>query len=607
MYLRRSDKKQEESVERQRDEVEKYAKANGYRIVTTYIDDGISGDDTENRPAFLRMREDAAGGTFQAVLCWKTDRFGRFDMLDAGYWVYPFRKAGVYLVTTDEGRIDWDAQTGQIVYSVTQSGKNAFLTDLSKNVASGMLRAALRGDWLGEPPYGFRVDRNTHRLVPVPEEVEVVRRIFELYVRGGKSARQVARELHWEGVPTAHQTRRGKATQWSVSMIHRILRCEAYLGHTVWNKVTSAAYHRVVRGTAQKAKPPKLKDGAKWYKERTDKADHVRNEDTHPAIIDKATFAAAALMLHERRQEKSPKQGTVFVLTGLLRCGVCEKPMYGQLRWPRKVYRCPGCAKRFEHRMRPGYSEIKCKCGTAFAVEEGRADACEVLYVCEGGLRYGTCRARTVVERETVDSLGTAVQAIIGNRDDSAERWRPEVTRILRAAAKVDPARVKKRRAALAVLDKQIKQGADRYLTAPASLTGEIAAAMERLRAQREEEADALKADEEAAEAAGNVDEVAEHVVQAMQSVWVCLMNGKPPDVRAVFKRMFKRVTVNFDPDAASPSVVKDYALEFKPDAFVVRNLLPLLTRVVPPPCPYPLPDGAAASVPNMSSPACRP
>ena len=46
-YLRRSTTKQEASLGDQKREVIRYATEHGYRVVRWYVDDGISGDDTE--------------------------------------------------------------------------------------------------------------------------------------------------------------------------------------------------------------------------------------------------------------------------------------------------------------------------------------------------------------------------------------------------------------------------------------------------------------------------------------------------------------------------------------------------------------------------------
>src|SRR4051812_26230376 len=89
-YYRMSTDKQEASIAEQRAAVTKLAAGRGYLIAREYTDEGISGDDTERRTGFLQMLEDARTlGDFDAVLCWDQSRFGRFDPLEAGYWVKP--------------------------------------------------------------------------------------------------------------------------------------------------------------------------------------------------------------------------------------------------------------------------------------------------------------------------------------------------------------------------------------------------------------------------------------------------------------------------------------------------------------------------------------
>ena len=85
LYLRMSSDHQEQSIPSQRAELTAYAKRQGYTIVGEYVDEAISGDDTHKRVGFLAMRDAAAA--FDVVLCWDQDRFGRFDLLDAGFWI----------------------------------------------------------------------------------------------------------------------------------------------------------------------------------------------------------------------------------------------------------------------------------------------------------------------------------------------------------------------------------------------------------------------------------------------------------------------------------------------------------------------------------------
>ena len=66
----------EQSIEGQRRDCEAYARAHGMTILREYVDRHISGK-TDDRPAFQQLVADSAAHTFDAVICWKTDRLAR--------------------------------------------------------------------------------------------------------------------------------------------------------------------------------------------------------------------------------------------------------------------------------------------------------------------------------------------------------------------------------------------------------------------------------------------------------------------------------------------------------------------------------------------------
>ncbi|MBA3315633.1 MAG: recombinase family protein, partial [Planctomycetaceae bacterium] len=135
-------------------------------MIRDYRDEGISGDATEKRTAFRKMMTDCSRGEFNAILAWDIDRFGRFDAIEAGYWIKPMRDAGVRLVTIGQGEIDFDDFAGRIVYSVQAEAKHSFLRDLARNIVRGQLAKASRGEWTsGSRPLGYRVAENA-RLIP---------------------------------------------------------------------------------------------------------------------------------------------------------------------------------------------------------------------------------------------------------------------------------------------------------------------------------------------------------------------------------------------------------------------------------------------------------
>src|SRR5262245_55068732 len=156
IYLRRSTDLQEHSFDRQRSQVEPLAQRHGYVVVGTYQDDAISGDHVEKRRGFCQMLADAKRGAFQVILCDSKDRFGRFDLIDAGEVIAPLRRAGIRLHTAAEGLIDWGSFAGRITDAVLQEAKQLESRELSRRVASRLLAKVVAGDWVPAIiPYGL--------------------------------------------------------------------------------------------------------------------------------------------------------------------------------------------------------------------------------------------------------------------------------------------------------------------------------------------------------------------------------------------------------------------------------------------------------------------
>ena len=333
VYLRCSDKKQDTSIDDQRRAVEQYAKDNGYRIVAEYIDDGISGDSTEKRYGFLEMRDEASTGDFKVVLCWDQDRFGRFDSLEAGHWIYPFRKAGVQLVTLNEGPIDWNDFTTRMMYGIKQEAKHQFLRDLSRNVMRGQVEAAKAGSWIGTAPYAYKIKgkRKQKRLVVDAVKARVVKRIFKEYVDEDRAMNAIAKRLTADGIPTPT----GR-TRWIASSIKVILENPAYIGTFRYNSHSYSKYHGYRNGEIVKV------EGG--HRGPNDEEHWIVHENNHEAVVDKRTFDKAQKRLAKgkgKRNNYSPEDNP-YLFTGRLRCGVCGGNMHGDKNScnGRRFYEC---------------------------------------------------------------------------------------------------------------------------------------------------------------------------------------------------------------------------------------------------------------------------
>lgn len=316
-YLRRSDKDQKGSIENQKktilDYLKRYPK---YQIVEWYIDDGISGDATEDRAAFLKMQADAGTGAFSVVLCRNQDRFGRFDLLDAGYWIKPFRDAGVSLVTADDGPIDWEDFTGRMMYALKQEGKHQYLRDLSKAVTDGQMKAAENGSWCGAAPRGYVIvgEKLNKRLVlGNSDDVELVKRIFEEYVNQNRSMAEIARRLNDEGIKSST----GK--KWRHDGVKFILENAAYTGRFIFNKNSYSKYHHFTDGEVRKG----------GRRGPNPESDWIVHDDHHEAIIDVATFNKAQTKLAQGKRGVVKEVAADYLFGGKLFCGRCGAPLWG--------------------------------------------------------------------------------------------------------------------------------------------------------------------------------------------------------------------------------------------------------------------------------------
>ncbi|MCO7137744.1 recombinase family protein [[Clostridium] leptum] len=120
-------------------------------------------------------------------------------------------------------------------------------------------------------------------LVVVPEEAEIVRKIFDLYLQGN-GVRKTKRYLEEHGIKTAT----GKDV-WSTSTIDCMLSNEKYIGQVLMQKTYTPDF---LSGKQEK------NDGA---------SSMFLVENAHEAIIDKETFEK----VHERKSHIKAKVKTI--------------------------------------------------------------------------------------------------------------------------------------------------------------------------------------------------------------------------------------------------------------------------------------------------------
>ena len=496
LYLRMSDERQEHSIPAQRQELLRYAEKHGYKVLREYLDEAISGDDTGHRVAFLRMREDAQQGDFSVVLCWDQDRFGRFDPIEGGFWILPFRNAGVRLETIAQGKIDWNDFAGRLIYMVQQEGKHAYLRDLSRNVTRGFLNSAKngRGGTGGRAPWGYK-QRNGEILVD-PQWAPLIRRIYHEYLKATGSIRGVANLLNGEGTLTPLGNR------WNTTNVRDVLTNRKYAGAFVRFKTRTGKYHAI-------------QDGEIVARRKTDKPEKpapMIREDNHEAIIDKRTFERVQAKMAKNKTHTAHRNGYQYAFSGLLRCGDCGGPLCGQPSRngsgaPRRRYECQNWHTR----------------GSA---------------VCHGnGVYEGPLLALVVRKLQEHVFSESAIEKLLSlYRKRLAAR---------QTAVPVDDGRLRKR---IADLDQQLDQGAERVFSAPAGIVATLYAKLDRLRAER----DRLQAQQDApgqAETGRTVldDEKVEEAARVLRDMRDAFQEAEPGEVRELLAPLVSKIEMHFD------------------------------------------------------------
>ena len=299
LYARVSSDRQDVdlSVSAQLRALRDYAQKHGYLVAREYVDEAESGR-IADRPQFQKMLNEASKpeAPFQEILVWKFSRFTR-KREHAVAFKAMLRRRGVRVVSITEHADD--SPTGKLLEAIIESVDEFYSENLAQEVTRGMREAASRGFWVTSyAPYGYKRvyvqdgPKKRPTLELNPPAAAVVRRIFDMVLQG-KSILDVTKTLNVEGIPTTN----GK--KWLKTTIHTMLANEAYTGAVVWGI---------------KAK---------------DKAEPVRVEDAHPAIVSKREFQRARKLLGSRapKQVNPRRASSPYLLSGLLKCETCGKAM----------------------------------------------------------------------------------------------------------------------------------------------------------------------------------------------------------------------------------------------------------------------------------------
>jgi site-specific DNA recombinase len=221
------------SLDAQRDACENYIasqKSEGWLMLgDRYDDGGYSGGNME-RPGLKQLLADVRSGLVDIIVVYKIDRLSR-SLTDFAKLVETFDQYKVTFVSVTQA-FNTTTSMGRLTLNILLSFAQFERELAGERVRDKIAASRQRGIWMGGlPPIGYDVvDR---KLVPNPQEADIVREIFARYA-AVPSVGMLLRDLRARGVTTkSWTTRKGVERKGNLidrGYIYKIFNNPVYIG-----------------------------------------------------------------------------------------------------------------------------------------------------------------------------------------------------------------------------------------------------------------------------------------------------------------------------------------------------------------------------------------
>lgn len=292
------------SIDAQLSVLRNYCKLYNKKIVGEYVDRGISGKSIAGRYEMQRLLKDAEEDKFDEVLAWKISRMAR-KVLDLLSIVEKFEKNGVIFRSFSEN-FETETPMGRFALQMMGAVGELERNTIIDNVKLGMTQRSRQGRWNGGICLGYKSESvdpnnlNDTRLVIVPEEATIIRKIFNMYA-SGKGLRAIANSLNKEG----YKTKRGNS--FDTASIKEIILNPLYIGKVRFNRYENWSERR-----------------------RKGKSENIILADgVHEPIITQELWDRVQAIRKSKAEKPMKNYEGNYILTGLMKCPFCGATMVG--------------------------------------------------------------------------------------------------------------------------------------------------------------------------------------------------------------------------------------------------------------------------------------
>lgn len=236
MYLRKSRADVEaeargegETLSRHQNMLLELAKRQKLNVVKIYKEI-VSGDSIAARPQMQALLADVNDGRYAGVLVVEIERLARGDTIDQGIVAQAFRESSTKIITPTK-TYDPDNEFDEEYFEFSLFMSRREYKTIKRRMQAGRLASIKEGNYIGTTaPYGYRKINpapKVHTLEIVPQEAEVIKLIYNLYL-DGHGAKYIANELNRMGISPQ------KSRLWEPPSIKKILANPLYCGKVGW-------------------------------------------------------------------------------------------------------------------------------------------------------------------------------------------------------------------------------------------------------------------------------------------------------------------------------------------------------------------------------------
>jgi len=339
--------RQDDTIGSQLAALNEYARNEAFSVPEQWIfqDEGYSGA-TLVRPGLERLRDLACEGSLEAVLIHSPDRLSRkyaYQVL----LVEEFSRHGIEVVFIKSPKASTPEEQLLLQFQgMIAEYERAQITERSRRgkrfrAKSGMVNV------LSGAPYGYKYIKKTQTSSAyyhvIEEEAEVVRTVYQLYVKDALSINAIARWLNDHQIPT-----RKRKSLWERSTVWAMLRNPAYKGTACFGKTRSVERQKITRSL-------RMRGG---YSPRCSAHQECPREQwieiPVPALVSEDLFKLAQEKLHYNKKHSPRRTIEPTLLQGILVCKNCGYAYYRTSTRTSKrklyYYRCIGSDNyRFPH------------------------------------------------------------------------------------------------------------------------------------------------------------------------------------------------------------------------------------------------------------------